>query len=228
MYSADMGVAQDVIAHVFVECLPYFQGRSKEERCKQLWLLLQQFYELREVPASFRVQRLRLEDFVRKDKPNKFRGKAAFSRPLVHFLPMLCHLKLPASPWGLAVTSMAEALDECYKLVPQAPCEELKLQCQRFSNAYCACQATVVAAAPTSVHWHIKPKLHLFQELCEYSRRNPRDFWCYRDETFGNIVQEFSRRRGGPDNPGTNCKHLLQSWCCAQEFPRPSKARRGS
>ena len=225
MHSADMGVGPDVIAHVFVECLPYFEGSNKEERCKKLWEFIQQFYQQRQVEHSFRMQTFRLEDFERKGQPNKFRGKAAFTRPLVAMLPMLCRAVLPDTDWCKGVSSVAVALASCYDLMKNAPSPELAHASQQFANAYCACKLHVEGNDPNSLHWHVKPKLHLFQELCEYSRRNPRDFWCYRDETFGNVMALFAVRRGGADNPGTNCMHVLQAWCCEEPLPRPRMAR---
>ena len=103
--------------------------------------------------------------------------------------------------------------------LPQAPCAELAEASRKFANTYCALQA-LVELTTGKQDWHIKPKLHLFQELCEYCQRNPRDFWCYADETFGNVCAKLAVRRGGRDYPGYNSKVILQYWCCSTPFPQ--------
>ena len=44
--------------------------------------------------------------------------------------------------------------------------------------------------------WRVKPKMHLFQELC-FEDANPSDSWTYRDEDFGGYLAASSRCRGG-------------------------------
>ena len=46
----------------------------------------------------------------------------------------------------------------------------------------------------------LKPKAHLLQELIEYQAPemgNPRDLWCYRDDSWCGFWARASRRRGG-------------------------------
>ena len=58
---------------------------------------------------------------------------------------------------------------------------------------------TALARADDKI-FRIKPKLHLFLELCA-SGGQPSKHWNYRDEDFGGSVAAFGKRRGGP--PGT-------------------------
>ena len=220
MHSGDMGVAQDVAAHIFVDSLETFAGRTKEAQCRQLWLMLRQWYEDTQVPHDHRMQQLQVTDFQRKNQPNKLRGKAAHARALVPFLPYLCRKQMPDTDRGRAATATAEALACCYHYLPQAPCQELASASRKFANQYCALQA-LVELETGKQDWHVKPKLHLFQELCEYCGRNPRDFWCYADETFGNSCADFAVRRGGRGHPGHNTEVILQRWCCSTPFPTP-------
>jgi hypothetical protein len=217
-----MGVAQDVGGHVFAAALPFFPGGSKKDKCANLWKYLQKWYKDEQVPASLRLQTLAPADFLKDKAPNKLRGKAAHAAALVPFLPVLCRHVLPASDKSQAEVTTADALAECYKLLPRAPCPEMAAASRKFANSYCAVQALVEQETPGSLHWHVKPKLHLFQELCEFSSRNPRDFWCYRDETFGSVVAALEKRRGGRDSPGYNTKVVLQSWCCLTPFFNPA------
>ena len=182
--------------------------------------MLRQWYEDTQVPHDHRMQQLQVTDFQRKNQPNKLRGKAAHARALVPFLPYLCRKQMPDTDRGRAATATAEALACCYHYLPQAPCQELASASRKFANQYCALQA-LVELETGKQDWHVKPKLHLFQELCEYCGRNPRDFWCYADETFGNSCADFAVRRGGRDNPGHNTEVILQRWCCSTPFPTP-------
>ena len=222
MHSADMGVAQDVAGHVFVDSLATFgdSSSSKEACCTELWKLLQQWYEDTNVPADHRMQQLAVKDFLRDGQPNKLRSKAAHARVLVPFLPYLCRRQMPDTARAKAATATAEALALCYHYLPQAPCAELATASRKFANSYCALQA-LVELETGNQDWHIKPKLHLFQELCEFCGRNPRDFWCYADETFGNVCAKFAVRRGGIDSPGHNSSTILLHWCCSTPFPSP-------
>ena len=48
--------------------------------------------------------------------------------------------------------------------------------------------------------WKVKPKLHLFQELLEFTAveaGNPRNFWTYKDEDWGGWLAKRGARRGG-------------------------------
>ena len=220
MHSGDMGVAQDVIGHTFAEALKYLAGSSKEECCNSLWQLVRGWYDSVDMPSDQRLRRLTPELFLRKGQPNKLRSKAAHARYLVPFLPALCQGCMPNTPRGEAVTTTAQALADCYALLPQAPSPELAKASRKFANSYCALWTHLHTVEEVEA-WNVKPKLHLFQELCEYSRRNPRDFWCYADETFGNVCANFGIRRGGNDSPGHTAASILTAWCCSVPFPHP-------
>ena len=57
-------------------------------------------------------------------------------------------------------------------------------------------------------NWRIKPKLHLFQELCE-AGSCPSTCWTYRDEDFGGTLARLSRRRGGHNRSQGLAKSVL-------------------
>ncbi len=47
---------------------------------------------------------------------------------------------------------------------------------------------------PEPPAWHMLPKVHLAQELCEFQcfrLGNPRNYWCYRDEWFMGVVKRI-------------------------------------
>ena len=61
---------------------------------------------------------------------------------------------------------------------------------------------------PETTNWHIMPKNHLCQHLCEM-RVPVKVFWTYKDETMGGTLAYFFRRRGGKDNPSHNASEVL-------------------
>ena len=219
MHSGDLGVGQDVAGHTLQETLRRFPGSNDKQRCANLWSFLQEWYKDNGVEADRRIQTLHLKDFQRDKQPDKLRCKAAHTRTLVPFLPVLARHLAPDTERARAVIATADCLADCYKLMEQAPCQALAQASRKLANSYCALRDLALDLGTHA--WHVKPKLHLFQELCEFSSRCPRDFWCYKDETFGNVCAGFGRRKGGRDHPGHNTKNLLLAWCCSEPLPRP-------
>jgi hypothetical protein len=139
----------------------------------------------------------------------------------VHFLPIICkRFFASGSDRDLTIQALADSLADCYRFA-EKPGPELSRASRRFANAYSALEASELQKNAASAHWRIKPKLHLFQELCEFGKRSPRLFWCYMDETFGNVCAKLAVRRGGADNPGKNVEGILNGWCCGTKLPNP-------
>jgi hypothetical protein len=221
MHSADMGVTQDVLAHVFHEVLPHMEGNSLEARVKALFGCILKYYDRFQVVN--RPQTLQAKNFTTAGatKANKMKCKASIARDLVPFLPTLCRRFLNSgSEHDRAVQVLVQSLADCYKLM-ETPGPDLRKASQRFANACAALEHEVLQRNPNDPHWRIKPKLHLFQELCEFGQRTARLFWCYMDETFGNVMAQLAKRRGGADNPGKNVENILSAWCCSTTFPNP-------
>lgn len=77
-----------------------------------------------------------------------------------------------------------------------------------------------------TLHWHSKPKLHLFDHIIDAAVQgvDPRDNWCYADETFGFSLQGLFYRRGGKKNAGMDAERVMLGWMAAQDFPGLQKA----
>ena len=175
-----------------------------------------------------RLDRLQYRNFTADGmaKANKLKCKAAVARDLVPFLPTLRQRFFATrDPRDQTIRCVAQSLAECYSHSGQ-PGPQLASASRKFANAYAALEAHERASNPASAHWRIKPKLHLFQELCEFGTRAPRPFWCYQDETFGNLCADLALRRGGKDNPGHNAEMVLNAWCCRQSLPTPFRPQR--
>ena len=216
MHSGDMGVAQDEAAHVFHEVLPSLPGDIVKDRTDELFHKINSYYQAKGVKD--RTRSLQHSNFTNGGvaKANKLKCKAAEARALVPFLPTLAARYCSgADPYSTAVRTVTQSLADCYELM-DTPGKTLRAASRKFANAY----ASLNLSAPDA-HWHIKPKLHLFQELCEFCPRSPRLFWCYNDETFGNVCAKLFLRRGGHDNPGNNSEKVLLSWCCGTPMITP-------
>lgn len=79
---------------------------------------------------------------------------------------------------------------------------QASLLCRQVCVLYTALHQEMVAKGKPLL-WDLKPKVHLFQELVEYQAvalGNPRDFWCYRDESWCGFWARASKRRGGANS----------------------------
>ena len=141
-------------------------------------------------------------------KPPKLRAKAAEARALVPFGVYAAEKWLnDGQPVNAAITLAAQSLRNCYdNLNPEVfhP-ETLRKECKCFCLQYFALEHFHAG----SCFWRVKPKFHLFQELCEMSRNCPSASWTYRDEDFGGTGALYVQRRGGPVEPHSSAQSLL-------------------
>ena len=80
-------------------------------------------------------------------------------------------------------------------------------ECRRFCVLYQSLQSQAIFPL-----WHFKPKIHMMQEMVEFQSEehgNPREFWCYRDESWCGFWAKASKRRGGHNTPGTTARTFL-------------------
>ena len=87
---------------------------------------------------------------------------------------------------------------------------------RRLALLYCALEKEQVEAG-IEKRWKVKPKLHLFLELCNYlrlqrQRGNPRDFWTKGDESHGGSVRRVATSRGGRNSSASSAYRLLSLW----------------
>ena len=99
-----------------------------------------------------------------------------------------------ASPVELSIQQAMHFLQEMYEgLSSDKPGhqERQASNCLRFVGLY-------VALDEVTDEFHIRPKVHLAQELMEMSPGSRAvHHWTYRDEDFGGSVAKTSKRRGG-------------------------------
>ena len=94
--------------------------------------------------------------------------------------------------------------------LPEFDADEAAAACQAFCTAYAALSRE--ASKKHLKAWHMKPKVHMFQELAEYQAKelgNPADFWNYKDEDFMRLVSAISGRKGGAVHAASSAEAAL-------------------
>ena len=86
---------------------------------------------------------------------------------------------------------------------------------RRFALQYVA----LAQAHDGSRDWVLKPKMHLWLELCSEDSR-PALFWTYRDEDYGGGVARMARRRGGIPSVSAVSRQVLESFRVKQPIVR--------
>lgn len=215
LHTVDQGVAADFLGGAFKMLLGHMPGDSDERRCASLFVLIQDFYRTNKVDSQ--LDNLTLSMFSPgKLWPGKLKCKAAECRGLICFTHQTCSTLLDVQDvLGGAVVQAAFHLAKCYDNLSQAifvP-EDMKAHARGFA----AHMVSLEAAAPH--FFQVKPKLHLFQELCEMLDSNPAQTWVYRDEDFGGSLALLSRRRGGAISPCVISKQVLSRFLASHAVP---------
>lgn len=196
LHCCDIGVCCDFLGNFLWMLLPFQTGSNIQDRISALFLKMKEYYANRK--CEDRLDNL-TETMLRK-KPTsspKLRAKAAEARALVDFAAEQAASTLDAT-CVVQATAIQAALElqACYKCLSREHYEPkaLETHCIRFCSLYGALEAN--AASEGDSTWKVKPKFHVFQELCSLPN-NPSSHWVCRDEDFGGYLAGTSRRRGG-------------------------------
>ena len=106
-------------------------------------------------------------------------------------------------------------LSACYQSLARNAAEgELATNCRKF----CLLAVALEEACPGE--FGVKPKLHLFQELCEMELpTQPAKTWTFRDEEHGGSVVAMGRRLGGANTPHSLGMQTLLKFCARHRVP---------
>ena len=192
LHAADQGVSADFLGNLFWMFIQKGQEGNQADNCKALWLAIVEYYKAFDI--SDRLPILKLTMIRKKNGAPKLRCKGAEARGLIRFAAMHSNMHLnDAVPIEHAAKQAAKHLLYCYELLTADSfhAQALKENAIKFLLLYSALQTN--SAAPL---WKLKPKHHLFAELCTEGS-NPSLLWTYRDEDFGGYLASSSRRRGG-------------------------------
>ena len=136
-----------------------------------------------------------------KAKAPKLRAKAGEARDLVGFAKETADILLGTSDEHAAAKSAASSLLDCYTLLSTDSFNRQQLQAASTKFALQLTGLSAYAKEHDLKRWALKPKFHLFLELCHTAESSPAKFWTYRDESFGGFVSHMCSRRGGALTP---------------------------
>ena len=212
LHIADLGVAADWLGQLFWYLLRSLPGANDRARCDFLWRRIQELY--REYPPFARLDNLTLSMFVgTRRKSAKLRCHASECRGLV---PVARHLAGEIlgvdDPVDEAVRQATFELAACYRAVERS--QPTATFSRRFATLWVALEDQDPA------HFHSKPKLHLFQELCEMEPQGrPVTHATYREEEFGGNVAALGRRLGGHNTPSSVGVQTLLKFRARHQLP---------
>lgn len=216
LHCCDLGVAQDFLGNFFIYILTFLPGTNNDQRVAALFLRMQSFYTRTKAES-------RLDDLsyamLRKagSAAPKLRSKAGESRCLVPFAAELARELLTDATDTMqqTVKECAVLLNRCYSCLTRATYVHELLQ--QSSRKFCTLYAALAAASDNL--WTVKPKFHLWQELCEESTSCPATCWTYRDEDFGGSMAKLAHSRGGPSVAGACSFMVLQKFRARHSLP---------
>ena len=217
LHVVDLGCGADAIGNFFWHLIAvpgFFPGASREARLKALWGRLRTWYQNHK-PASV-LDNLTVE-MVRRSKNTskpKLKAKGAECRYLVPFCHELATEIAESHPEDHCMQTIAGLFNHLFALQQWVagslgPYDFSKAseECRRFCVLYQSLQSQAIFPL-----WHFKPKIHMMQEMVEFQSEehgNPREFWCYRDESWCGLWAKASKRRGGHNTPGTTARTFL-------------------
>lgn len=217
LHCADLGVTADILGNILLELVDLQLGSDRSVKMKTLWHQINDEYGKHGVSQDNRFPVLRLGSFFNGKKSPKLKGKAAHIRALVPILDCIVQRDMTSSDIHTGtVKSCMKNLATCYACLKDFSATRLDAAARRMAVLYCSLEKEQVDAG-ISKRWRVKPKLHLFQELChhlclERQRGNPRNFWTYADESHGGIMRQVAKSRGGKNSSAASAYRLLSLW----------------
>ena len=206
LHCADLGVCADFIGNLFYMVLPYVQGSNKDDRVKNLFIRIKQYYTDNKIESRLNALKFTMIRKNNKSSP-KLRAYAAEARALVPFcIEIANELLTDGSVLQETAKKAAFYLNECYKCLSknQFDIRDLNRHCICFCQMYSALESFFDG----EILWRVKPKMHLFQECCK-DGSNPSTNWTYRDEDFGGYVASMAKLKGGTKSVKNTATNLL-------------------
>ena len=217
LHAVDQGVGADFLGNLFCMLMRALPGRNNDERAANLWQKIQAYYIKHNIADRMKSFKYSL---VRPNikNPPKLKCSAACCRSLIHCGYLLAHELLGDSPLEAAAKVAAYHLYQCYQCLSDASVfrdDVFRESSKAFASQYKA----LYLLKGDGISWRVKPKMHLFLELCSEGSR-PNLFWTYRDEDFGGSVAKQCRMRGMWKRLCAFSKHALDMFKMKNPVPR--------
>jgi hypothetical protein len=220
LHAVDLGVLPDFLGNLFHYIVEHkLVGDNRKQKVGILYALIVEFYKSHPEVES-RLDNLTPEMIRSKAVAPKLRAKAAEARGLVEFAVGICKKFLDEEvPFEQALKMAAHHMALCYSCLTEKSIfseDLLRENCRRFCLLYVA-----LSDASENPIFRVKPKMHMFQELCEMGGASrPVLHWTYRDEDFGGFVAKLARRRGGKHSVAAQSRAILRRFAGKYRIPR--------
>ena len=204
MHCGDLGVSADYLGNLF-----YHITGGRADACAELYLKIRSYYQKQ--PCTSKLDTLTPSMLRKNGKTSpKLRGKAAEIRYLVPFGAELAQEVFtdPSDSVGVTIRQAAQHLASAYSCLQRDVFNPQMLK-ESSTRFLLLCNSLASMFGPAL--WRIKPKHHLFAELCSMGC-NPSMSWNYREEDFGGSMAAMSRRRGGVFSAGTAAQNVLNKF----------------
>jgi hypothetical protein len=217
LHAVDLGVGADFLGNLFSLLEKKMPGRSKTVRSQHIWLECVEYYETHGVQDT--VKSLDYQP-SKATVPPKLRCNAAGCRALIRFGHEMAQKYLSdGDPIEQGAKLAAMHLWQCYQSLSQTGAMYKKEVFDQSSKAFALQYHALFLAVGDGVSWRVKPKMHLFLELC-CEDTEPNLFWCYRDEDFGGSVAKQCKMRGSWKKLSAFSLHGLHMFCMKNDPPR--------
>jgi hypothetical protein len=222
LHAADQGVTADWLGHLFKLLISRLDGANLRTRTVAFWLMLQNWYKERKIDN--RLQNLVPTMIQQPKKAPKLRASGAQVRALVPFAlttaEALLRAEVRVEEAALIGTRHLAACYDALSTDSVFPVEVMRFSSIQFALQY----VSLEAASLDPKSWRVKPKLHVFLEVCSEGGR-PAMFWNYRDEDWGGSLAKMSRRRGGVLSVKSFSSNVLDRFKIQQPVIRMLAAR---
>ena len=221
MHIADLGVSADFVGVAFHVLLERMPGSNVDERISSLFLKIRAHYARKPPKVEATLDNLKIGMIYpagRRNKSPKLNAQAAEVRSLIGFVVEAGEELLRANePIECAVRDASKHLQACYAALSHGcifHADTLAKHCRQF----CLLCITIEELSDT---WHVKPKLHMFQEMCEMDiPAQPAYVWNYRDEDFGGSMASLASIAGGHNLPVPVARNVLLRFMAKHSLPR--------
>ena len=219
LHASDQGVAADFAGNTFKFLSTKFPGNNKKARVQHLFEDLCAWYDRNATPYSERLPCLTPAMIQADKKSPKLRGNAGIIRAIVPYLEEATRVRCnPAIILEDAVRQAASDLKETYDALRSDNIFHAYVM-QRHSRRFALQYVALAKAHDGTRDWKLKPKLHVWLELCNEQGR-PSKCWTYRDEDYGGGVARMSRRRGGQATVTVVSRQVVDSFRVKQPIVR--------
>ena len=219
LHIADIGITLELLGSVFFYVIGHKLPGNQAAACKELFSLMKAYYDTNSVASQ--LTEVKPSTLKSQGKPfPKLRAKGADSRALVPFCQQLCvSLMDPRIPLEKLLLEAATHLRNCYKQLhsEQYNPRVLAQEAHIFATSYV--EANRVAGLAGKNLCKVKPKLHLFCELCYCCKSNPSSSWCYRDEDYAGKAAVAAARKGGKNSVKALATSYFTRWACLYTVP---------